>query len=79
MEAEVDLCWNDLPWEILHQRDEGACAEVDQLTKHLPTKWAWDELVFLPPPANTRMPCKSGHLRYIMGRVVDLGQMLPFL
>ena len=45
VEAEVALCWNELPWKVLYQRDEGAFAEVishlDQLAKWLPTRWAW--------------------------------------
>ena len=41
--------------------------------------WAWDELVFLPPPTKTRTPHRSGHLGYIRGRMVDLGWALPSL
>ena len=52
---------------------------LDQLAKCLPTRRAWDELVFLPPPAEPHMPCQSGHLGYIRGCVVDLGWVLPSL
>ena len=83
VEAEAILCWNELPWEVPCQRDEGIFAEVisclDQLAKCLPTSWAWNELVFPPPPAKPHMPHRSGHLGYIRGCVVALGQMLPSL
>ena len=83
VEAEVILCWNELLREVLCQRDEGIFAEViphlDQLAKCLPTRQAWDELVFPPPPAKSHMPCRSGHLEYIRGCVVDLGWALPSL
>ena len=52
---------------------------LDQLAKYLPTRWAWDELVFPPPPYKPHMPHQSGDLEYIMDRVVDLGWMLPSL
>ena len=83
VEAEVALCWNEPPWEVPCQRDEGAFAEMishlDQLAKCLPTRQVWDELVFLPPLAKPHTPCWSGHLGYIMGHMVNLGQMLPSL
>ena len=83
VEAKVILSWNELPWEVPCQRDEGVFVEVishlDQLAKHLPTRWAWDELVFPPPPAEPRMPHQSGHLGYIRSCVVDLGRVLPSL
>ena len=70
VQAKVALCWNELPQEVPRQRDEGAFVEVishlDQLAKHLPTRRAWDELVFPPPPAEPCMPCQSGHLGYII-------------
>ena len=76
VEAEVILCWNEPPQEVPHQRDEGIFAEVishlDQLAKRLPTRRAWDELVFPPPPAEPHMPHWSGHLGYIRGHMVDL-------
>ena len=40
---------------------------------------AWDELVFLPPPAKPCTPHQSGHLGYIRGCMVDLGRALPLL
>ena len=80
MEAKVILCWNELPWEVPCQRDEGVFVEVishlDQLAKHLPTRQAWHELVFLPPPAKPHMPHQSGHLGYIRGCMVDLEWVL---
>ena len=83
VEAEVVLCWNEQPWKVHHQRDEGIFVEVishlDQLAKCLPTRQAWDELVFLPPPAEPHTPHWSGHLGYIRGHVVDLGWALPSL
>ena len=55
VEAEVILCWNEPPCKVPCQRDEGIFVEVisclHQLAKHLPMRRAWDELVFLPPPA----------------------------
>ena len=83
VEAKVILCWNEPLWEVPHQRDEGIFAEVifclDQLAKCFPTRWAWDELVFLPPPAEPHMPHQSGHLGYIRGHIVDLGWALTSL
>ena len=81
VEAVVALCWNEPLQEVLHERYEGAFVEVishlDQLARCLPTRQAWDELVFLPPPTKPCMPHQSGHLGYIMGHVVDLGWMPP--
>ena len=54
-------------------------SHLDQPAKHLPTRWAWDELVFLPPPAKPHMPRRSGHLGYIRGCLVELGWTLPSL
>ena len=83
VEAEVVLCWNEPLHKVLHQRDEGIFVEVishlDQLAKCLPTRQTWDELVFLPPPAEPHTPHQSGHLGYIRGCVVDLGWVLPSL
>ena len=83
VEAEVILCWNEPQQEAPHQRDEGIFVEVisclDQLAKYLPTRWAWDELVFPPPPTKPCLPHQSGHLGYIRGSMVDLGQALPSL
>ena len=81
VEAKVIFCWNEPLWEVPCQRDEGVFPEVishlDQLAKCLPTRQDWDELVFPPPPAEPHMPCRSGHLGYIRGCVVDLGWVLP--
>ena len=61
VEAEIALCWNELLWEVQCQRDEGTFVEVishlDQIPKRLPTRWAWDDLVFPPPSAKPCMPC----------------------
>ena len=54
-------------------------SHLDQLAKCLPTRQAWDKLVFLPPPVKPYMPHQSAHLGYIRGCVVDLGQGLPSL
>ena len=81
VEAEVALCWNELPREVPLQRDEGTFVEVishlDQLAKCLPTRWAWDELVFPLPSAKPHTPYWSGYLGYIKGHLVDLWWTLP--
>ena len=77
MDAFIDGTWAELV------EAEGVFAELishlDQLAKRLPTRQAWDELVFLPPPAEPHTSHQSGHLAYIRGRMVDLGQVLPSL
>ena len=54
VEAEVALCWNELPWEVPCQRDEGTFAEVishlDQLAKCLPMM-NWCSCHLQPNPA----------------------------
>ena len=50
---------------------------LDELAWHVPARKAWDELVFLPPPAEPHAPHWSGHLGCIMGHTVDLGSALP--
>ena len=42
----------------------------------MPTRKAWDELVFAPPPAEPSAPHHGGHIGYIMGHTVDLGSCL---
>ena len=83
VEAKVVLCWNEPTWKVPCQRDEGiftkVISQLDQLAKHIPTRWAWDELVFLPPPAEPCTPRWSRHLGYIRGHMVDLGWALPSL
>ena len=80
VEADIASCWGQLLEEVPHQKDEGSFAEViclDELAQHVPTRKAWDELIFLPPPAEPHAPHQSGHLGYIMGCTVDLGSALP--
>ena len=79
VEAEVALCWNEPPQEVPCQMDEGPFVEVishlDQLAKHLLRRWAWDELLFLPPQPN--LACLAGVDTW--GTLWQLGQMLPSL
>ena len=81
VEADIASCCGQLLEEVLHQKDEGPFKEmishIDELAQHMPTRKAWDELVFPPPPAEPCAPCQSGHLGYIMGHTVHLGSALP--
>ena len=81
VKADVAHCWSELPTTVLPQRDEGTFVEVishlDNLAQCQPTRKAWDELVFPPPPVAPCSPCWSRHFGYIQGQVVELGRMLP--
>ena len=81
VKADVAHCWSELPQTVPWQRVEGTFADVishlDSLAQHLPTMKAWDELVCLPPSAVPCTLCRSGHLGYIQGQVVELGSVLP--
>ena len=79
-ELNIASCWNELPDEAPHQRDEGHSTEVtpclDQVVQCMPTRKAWDELVYLVPTAVPCTPHQSGHLGYIMSCMVDVGNMM---
>ena len=81
MEADIASCWGQLLEEVLQQKDDGPFAEVishlDELAWYVPSRKAWDVLVFPPPLAEPSAPHQGGHLRYIMGHTVDLGSCLP--
>ena len=49
---------------------------LDELAWCVPTRKAWDELIFLPPPAEPHAPNQSRHLGYNMGCTMDLGSAL---
>ena len=67
--------------EIPLQKQDGPFTDVivylDGLACHMLTRKAWDELVFLAPLAELSIPCRSTHLSYILGCMVDLGGTLP--
>ena len=71
MEADIDSCLGKLLKSVLQQKDSGCFTEVishlDELAQCMPSRKAWDELVFLPPLAEPSAPCQGGHLGYIMG------------
>ena len=81
VEADIASCWGQLLEEVLCQKDKGPFAELishlDELAQCVPTRKAWDKLIFLPSPAEPCTPCQSRHLGYIMGCSVDLGSALP--
>ena len=52
-------------------------AYLDDQARHVLTQKAWDELVFPAPLTEPSMSCKSTHLSYILGCMVDLGGALP--
>ena len=58
VKADIASCWGQPLEEVPHQKDKRPFAEVisclDELAWHVPTRKAWDELIFLPPPAE---PC----------------------
>ena len=62
VESDIASCWNELPDKVLHQKEEGPFSEVishlDELSQHLPTMKAWDELVF--PTLQLKPTCPSG-------------------
>ena len=55
VEADIASCWGQPLEEVPSQKDEGPFTEVisclDELAQHVPTRKAWDELIFLPPPS----------------------------
>ena len=54
-------CWSKPLGNVLHQRDEGACADVisypDELAICQPSRKAWDEVVCPPVSSVPSMPC----------------------
>ena len=74
-------CWSKPPGNILHQRDEGAYANIisylDELAMCWPSRKAWDELVWPPVYSVPCMPCHAEHVGYIQGCVVELAPTMP--
>ena len=60
IETDIASCWGQPLEEVLCQKDEGPFVEVishlDELAWHVPTRKAWDELVFPSPPAEPHAP-----------------------
>ena len=81
IELDIASCWGQQPEEVLQQKDDGPFVDVishlDELAQHMPTRKAWDELVFPPHQDKPSTPHQSSHLRYIMGCTMDLGSCLP--
>ena len=77
---EVASFWVQLLEEFLLQ-DDGPFMEVishlHELAQCVPTRKAWDKLIFPPPPAELSTPHQNSHLGYIMGCTMDLGSCLP--
>ena len=74
-------CWSELPENVPHQRDEGACVDIisylDELAMCQPSRKAWDKLVWPPVSSVPSMPCQAEHFSYIQGHMVELGLMMP--
>ena len=80
-ELGITSCWGQLAAEVPLQKQDGPFADViaylDDLAWCMLTWKAWDELVFPAPLTEPSVPCKSNHLGYIPGCMVDLGGTLP--
>ena len=74
-------CWSEPPGDVLHQRDEGAHADVisylDELAMRQPSRKVWDELMWSPVSSVPRMQHQADYLSYIQGHVVELGPTMP--
>ena len=81
VEADIVSCWGQPLEEVLCQKNEGPFMKVishlDVLAWCVPARKAWDELIFLPPPAEPHALHQSEHLGYIMGCTMDLGSTPP--
>ena len=73
--------WSEPLKNILHQRNEGACANIisylDELATSQPSRKAWNKLVWPPVSSVPSMPHQAEHLSYIQGHLVELGPTIP--
>ena len=81
MGIQITLCWSEGVAQIPWQKKDGPFTDViaflDELARHVPSRKAWDKLVFLSPLSEDNVPCKSHHLGHILGCIVDLNNSLP--
>ena len=81
IELSIASCWGQPAMEVLLQKQDGPFADViaflDSLACSVPSWKVWDELVFPALLAEPSIPCRSTHLGYILGCMVDIWGALP--
>ena len=84
--TDVDLmmsikhCWEPAPRTLHHRREKGPTAHViylDKLAVHIPTREAWDQMVWPTTATIRHVPTKAESYSYCWGQAVDLGPVMP--
>ena len=86
--ADIDLtmvsikrCWEPAPRTLHHQRENCPTTHVisyfDELAVRIPTKEAWDQMVWPTTVAIPCIPTEAESYSYCRGQAVDLGLMMP--
>ena len=81
MLASIKCCWEPAPRTLHHQRENGPTAHIisylDNLAVRVPTREAWDQMVWPTTVAIPCVPTKAESNGYCWGQTVDLSSMMP--
>ena len=81
MMVSIKCCWEPAPRTLHHQRENGPTTHIisylDELAVRVPTREAWDQMVWPTMVAIPHVPTKAKSYSYCWGQVVDLGPVMP--
>ena len=79
--ASVKHCWKPAPRTLHHQRENSPTAHVisyfNELAVHIPTREAWDQMVWPTTAAILHVPTEAKSYGYCWGQAVDLSPVMP--
>ena len=79
--ASVKYCWEPSSRTLHHQRENGPTTHIisylDELAVRVPTREAWDQMVWPTTAVIPRVPTKAESYSYCWGQAVDLGPVMP--
>ena len=80
MMVSVKHCWEPAPRTLHHQRENSPTAHVisylNELAVRVPTREAWDQMVWLTTVAIPHVPTEAESYGYCRGQVVDLSPVM---
>ena len=78
--ASIKHCWEPTPRTLHRQRENGPTAHVisylNELAVRIPTREAWDKMVWPTMEAILQVPTKAESYGYCWGQAVDLSPMM---
>ena len=81
MMASIKCCWEPAPRTLHHQRENSTTTHVisylDELAVHVPSREAWDQMVWPTTVAIRHVPTEAECYSYCQRQAVDLGPMMP--